>query len=153
MPMFEGVDLIKKSIGLGNENAFIPVTEGYQHITYPNIFGVGSCVELSSVFNTPVSIGIAKTGFAAISSAKTAVENIERLINGNHQVKFESMTRLPELCVLDLGDKEVLTITLPLLKPRIFSLAVPNLISNFTKVSVEKYLLWKYRRGHSWLPP
>lgn len=153
MPMFEGAEVIKNSANLGNENAFLPVNESYQHKTYPNIFGVGSAIDLSSVFNTPVPLGMARTGFAAIKSAKIAVENIERLINGKYPLKNKPTTKLPELCVLDLGDKEALTISIPILKPRIFSIALPNLITNFTKVSVEKYFLWKFRHGYSWLLP
>lgn len=153
MPMFEGADVIKNSTGLGNDHAFLPVSEGYQHNTYPNIFGIGSTIDLPSVFNTQVPVGIAQTGYAAIVSAKIAVENIIRLINGNYQLKLKPMTKLSEMCVLDAGDKEVLTFTIPLLKPRMFSLAFPNLIDNSAKIAVEKYFLWKFRHGYSWLPP
>jgi len=153
MPMFEGAALIKNSIGLGTDDAFLPVTGGYQHKTYSNIFGAGTAVDLPSAFNSQVPIGIAKTGFAAITSSKIATENIIRLINGNDQLKLKHITKFLELCVLDLGNKEVFAFAIPLLKPRIFSIVFPNLIYGFGKVAIEKYFLWKYKHGYSWLPP
>lgn len=153
MPMFEGSGMITKSPGLGTDMAFIPVNEGYQHIRYPNVFSVGSVVELASIFESQVPLGIAKTGYAAIRSAKIATENIIRLINGNMQLKHKPMTKLGEVCALDLGKKEVFTLTIPMLKPRVFSFIFPNLIYGCGKAAIEKYFLWKYKHGYSRLPP
>ena len=154
MPMYEGADAIKTSAGVGDENGFLPVNEGYQHTRYTNIFGVGSTANSPSMYSTTQTpIGIAKTGFASIASAKIAVRNIIGLINGNDQLKLKPVTRLPELCVLSAGQKEVFTLTIPLLKPRIFSLALLDPLNEFGKVAVEKYFLWRFRHGYSKLPP
>lgn len=153
MPKFEGAQVNKNSRGIGDEDGFIPVNKGYQHIVYRNIFGVGSTINSPSTFDTLSSIGIARTGFVANVSAKIAVENIIRLINGDINLKLKAVTKLPELCVLDAGTKEIYTFTIPILKPRIFSLAIFNPINGYGKVAVEKYILWKFRHGYSLLPP
>lgn len=153
MPMFKGSQVVKNSIGLGNIDSLLMVRDTYQHKTYPNIFGIGSAIDYSATFKTIIPIGIAKTGYAAHVSAKTAVENIIRLIKGMNLLIRKSPTRLPELFILDAGDKELLALTLPLLKPRSFSLAFPNLINDFGKIAAEKYLMWQKRHGYSWLPP
>lgn len=152
MPKFKGAKVIQNSKGLGNSAAFIPVKDTYQHQKYPDIFGVGIAADLPMKFRTPVSIGIPKTGYAADESAKTAAENIARLLKGNHKLENKPMSEIPELCIMDAGGKEMLTFSDHLLKPRRFSLILPNPFSNSSKLLFEKYYLWKVRRGLSRLP-
>lgn len=152
MPIFKGAKVIRDSTGLGTEEAFIPVNNTYQHEKYPTIFGVGIAADLPAKFRTPVPIGVPKTGYGADESAKTAVENIRRLLNGNQKLEVKPMSKMPNLCVMDAGDKEMLSIGDRLLKPRRFSIVLPNPFFDISKVMVEKYYLWKVRNGYSWLP-
>lgn len=152
MPMYRGAKVIRNSPGLGNNNAFLPVNTGYQHKTYPNIFGAGVAADYPVKFKTRVPIGMPKTGYVADESAKTAAENIVRLVSGKRQLEQKPMGKIPALCILDAGDKEMLGIANNLLKPRKFSLVLPNPVCNLGKIMVEKYFLWKVRRGFSWLP-
>jgi len=155
MPKSSGAQVIKNSIGLGTEDGLLPVKDTYQHQTYPNIFGVGSAIDYAttSTLNTKAPVGITKTGYAAHVSAKTAVKNIVHLINKTGQLVQKSPTRLPEFLILDAGDKELFAFAFPLLKPRVFSVAFPNVFNDFGKVAVEKYILWQKRKGYSWLLP
>ncbi|AFM40651.1 NADH dehydrogenase, FAD-containing subunit [Desulfosporosinus acidiphilus SJ4] len=152
MPMFRGANVVSDSIDLGTKDAFIPVNNTYQHKQYPNIFGVGIAADLPIKFRTPVPIGVPKTGYAADESAKTATENIVRLINGKTKLETKPMSKIPELCIMDAGDKEMLSITDSLLKPRKFSIVLPNPFYDISKLMFEKYYLWKVRHGYSWLP-
>ncbi|KUO78036.1 MAG: pyridine nucleotide-disulfide oxidoreductase [Desulfosporosinus sp. BRH_c37] len=152
MPMFKGAKVVRNSTGLGTVDAFIPVNNTYQHKKYPSIFGVGMAADLPIKFRTPVPIGVPKTGYAADESAKTAAENIVRLLNGNNKLEVKPMAKIPELCIMDAGDKEMLSITDSLLKPRRFSIVLPNPFYDISKLMFEKYYLWKVRHGYSRLP-
>jgi len=152
MPMFKGTKVVRNSTGLGTVDAFIPVNNTYRHKNYPSIFAVGMAVYLPSKFRNPVSIGVPITGYAADESAKTAAENIVRLLSGNHKLEVKPMRKIPELCIMDAGDKEILSIADHLLKPRRFSIALPNPIYDISKHMLEKYYLWKVRHGYSQLP-
>ncbi|MDR3541586.1 MAG: FAD/NAD(P)-binding oxidoreductase [Desulfosporosinus sp.] len=152
MPIFKGAKVVRDSTGLGTEDAFIPVNNTYQHKQYPNIFGVGIAADLPIKFRTPVPIGVPKTGYAADESAKTAAENIVRLLHGNNKLEAKPMGNIPDLCIMDAGDKEMLTITDSLLKPRRFSMVLPNPFYDLSKLMFEKYYLWKVRHGYSRLP-
>ncbi len=48
--------------------------------------------------------------------------------------------------------KEVLIFSNNLFKPRAFAIILPSLFYDFTKVLMEKYFLWKAKRGYAWLP-
>lgn len=152
MPIFKGAKVVRDSTGLGTVDAFIPVHNTYQHKKYPSIFGVGIAADLPIKFKTPVPIGVPKTGYAADESAKTAVENIVRLISENTRLKVKPMEKIPGLCIMDAGDKEMITISDSLLKPRKFSIVLPNPICHISKLTLENYYLWKVRHGYSRLP-
>ncbi|WP_242975778.1 FAD/NAD(P)-binding oxidoreductase [Desulfosporosinus sp. FKB] len=152
MPMFKGAKVVRDSIELGTTDAFIPVHNTYQHTQYSNIFGVGIAADLPVKFRTPVPIGVPKTGYAADESAKTATENIVRLINGKTKLEAKPMSKIPDICIMDAGDKEMLSITDSLLKPRKFSIVIPNPFYDVCKLMFEKYYLWKVRYGYSMLP-
>jgi len=152
MPMFKGARVVENSIGLGTADAFIPVNNTYQHKQYPNIFGVGMAADLPTKFRTPVPIGVPKTGYASDESAKTAANNIARLLSGNNNLEAKPMGKIPSFCIMDAGDKELLSIADSLLKPRKFSIALPNPFYDISKVIFEKYYLWKVRHGYSQLP-
>ncbi|MFZ3102470.1 MAG: FAD-dependent oxidoreductase [Desulfitobacteriaceae bacterium] len=152
MPIFKGAKVVRNSKDLGNDKDFLPVNDAYQHKTYPNIFGVGIAADYPVQFKTPVPVGLPKTGYAADVSAKTAAENIVRLINGNNQLKQKPMGNIPDLCIMDAGDKEMFSIADRLLKPRKFSIVLPNPVYDIGKIIFEKYYLWKVKRGYSWMP-
>ena len=152
MPMFKGAKVVRDSAGLGTADAFIPVNNTYQHKKYPSVFGVGMAADLPIKLRTPVPIGVPKTGYAADESAKTAAENIARLLCGNKKLEVKPMGKIPDLCIMDAGDKEMLSIADSLLKPRRFSIVLPNPFYDISKLMFEKYYLWKVRHGYSRLP-
>ncbi|MHB8858545.1 MAG: NAD(P)/FAD-dependent oxidoreductase [Thermoleophilia bacterium] len=153
IPPFNGARFVKDSGDLGDEKGFIPINDTYRHKKYANIFAAGLAVAVPLPFTTPVAVGMPKTGFPSEESAKIAAHNIVKLLQGEPEssLKAKPWGKIPGLCVLDAGHKEVVILSNHLLKPRQFAVMIPNPVVNVAKRALEKYFLWKTRRGLSYL--
>jgi sulfide:quinone oxidoreductase len=154
MPPFLGVDFVTNSTDLNaTETGYINVGDDYRHNYYPNIWAAGIAVNVILPF-TPnkVPFSTPKTGYPSDETGKIVAENIIRASNGKTELKKKAWGRIPGLCVMDAGKKEVLLLSTSLFKPRTFAIMIPNLIYDFNKVLLEKYFLWKSKRGYSYLP-
>jgi len=153
IPPFNGARFVKESADLGDEKGFIPVDDSYRHKKYPNVFAAGLAVAVPLPFATPVALGMPKTGFPSEETAKVAAHNIVRLVEDGPaaELKAKPWGKIPGLCVLDAGHKEVVIVSNHLLKPRQFAVMIPNPLANIAKKVLEKYFLWKTRRGLSYL--
>lgn len=146
MPPFEGVDLIKNSPKLmATGTGYIPVGSDYRHIEHKNIWAAGIAVDVKLPFKP-------KTGYPSDETGKIVAENIIRIERGEHKLKEKEWGKIPGLCVMDAGKKEVILISDHLFKPRNFGIMIPNVFYDWFKLFFEKYFLWKTRKGYSWLP-
>ncbi len=152
MPPFVGTEALKHSPELVDEKGFVVCNEGYQHVKYKNVYGVGLAVEVKAPFQCVVPFGVPKTGFPTEVSAKIAVENIINEINGSKTFKKRDWGKIPAVCVMDAGHKEVIILGDHLFKPRRFAIMIPNIFNDWTKLLVEKYFLFKFKRGWAMLP-
>ncbi len=153
MPPFEGADVMKASPKLVDAKGFVETTGTYQHVTYQNVFAAGLAVKVAAPFvidKTPY--GVPKTGYPSDVTGKIVAKNILRLIDGNTTLVSKEWGRIPALCVMDAGHKEVYLFANHLFRPRQFAIILPNIFNDMGKVALEKYFLWKNRHGYAWLP-
>lgn len=154
MPPFIGVDFVKNSPELQATPAgYIPVTDDYRHVSIPNIWAAGIAVDVKLPFKPgKVPFSGPKTGYPSDETGKIVAENISRIIKGETELKKKAWGKIPGICVMDAGKKEVIILSNSLFKPRKFAVMIPNVIFDFSKVLFEKYFLWKTRHGLSQLP-
>ena len=152
MPPFIGTEVMFNSPELVDEKGFVICNEGYQHITYKNVYAVGLAVEVKAPFACVVPFGVPKTGFPTEVTAKIAVKNIVNEITGKKKFVKRHWGKIPAVCVMDAGHKEVIIMGDHLFKPRKFAIMIPNIFNDWTKLLVEKYFLFKFRHGLAMLP-
>jgi len=154
MPPFIGVDFVRNSSSLpSTPNGYIPVEDSYRHKEIANVWAAGIAVQVDLPFeckNIPYSTP--KTGYPSDETGKVVAENIFRISQGRTDLKEKPWGKIPGLCVMDAGKKEVLIFSNSLFRPRVFALMLPNVIYDFTTVFIDKYFLWKSKHGYSWLP-
>ena len=153
MPPFVGVDFVTNSAALhATPTGYMPVGDDYRHAEYPNIWSAGLAVNFSLPWKPgKVPFFAPKTGYPSDVTGKIVAENILRSINGKELV-HKHWGKIPALCIMDAGKKEVIIVANHLFKPRLFAVMIPNLFYDFSKILFEKYFLWKTRKGYSQLP-
>lgn len=152
IPPFWGVEAIRNSPGLGNAQGFIPVKATYQHERFENIYAAGVAVAVTVPWQTPLAVGVPKTGYPAETMAKIAAHNIAAQIRGEPAQEEKEFGEIPALCVMDAGNMGVLILSDKMLPPRKFELLIPGPQAHWAKVAFEKYYLWKMRQGAVQLP-
>jgi len=153
MPPFEGADVMKNSPKLVDDKGFVETKASYQHIKYDNVFAAGLAVKVAPPFQiTGTPFGVPKTGYPSDVTGKIAAKNILRLIKGEEKLIEKDWGKIPALCVMDAGHKEVYLFANHLFKPRQFAIMLPNIFNDLGKVLLEKYFLWKNRHGYTSLP-
>jgi sulfide:quinone oxidoreductase len=154
MPPFIGVEFVTNSPDLrATPTGYIPIGDDYRHPNLPNVWAAGIAVDVKLPF-TPKSIpfGSPKTGYPSDETGKIVAENIIRVAKGKTDLVKKAWGRIPGLCIMDAGKKEVLILSSSLFKPRSFAIMIPNVFYDFNKVLLEKYFLWKTRKGFAFLP-
>ncbi|MBS1536105.1 MAG: FAD-dependent oxidoreductase [Bacteroidetes bacterium] len=154
MPPFVGVDFVGQSPTLqATVNGYIPVGDDYRHLTVPDVWAAGIAVDVKLPF-TPKTIPFAspKTGYPSDETGKIVAENIIRVSQGRTDLKQKAWGKIPGVCIMDCGKKEVIIFSNHLFKPRTIALMIPNVLYDFSKVLLEKYFLWKTKRGYAFLP-
>ncbi len=154
MPPFVGVDFVMNSPKLmATANGYLPVGDNYRHKLYPDVWAAGIAVDVKLPFVPgKVPFGSPKTGYPSDETGKIVAKNIIRTTRGEAKLIEKPWGKIAGLCIMDAGKKEVLILSNNLFKPRQFAIMLPNVIYDFNKVLLEKYFLWKFRHGYSFLP-
>ncbi|GJM60460.1 sulfide:quinone reductase [Persicobacter diffluens] len=154
MPPFIGADYVRQSPDLkAAPNGFIPVKENYQHEDYDFVWAAGLAVNVKPPFKAgKVPFSVPKTGYPSDETGKIVAENIYRKLSGKGSFIKKPWGKIPALCVMDAGKKEVIIVANHLFKPRTFAVMIPNVFYDVFKVLFEKYFLWKTKNGYAHLP-
>lgn len=153
IPPFEGASVMKNSGDLVDEKGFVECHETYESVKYPNVYVAGLAVKVQSPFSgTKVNFGVPKTGYPSDVQGKIVAHNIAEKIKGGTNFKAKAFGKIPGICIMDAGHKEVWILTDHLFKPRHFEIMIPNVILNIGKLLLEKYMIFKNRHGLSYLP-
>jgi sulfide:quinone oxidoreductase len=150
IPPFHGLDVWKKVHKLTDEKGMLLIDDHQQSIAYPNIFGVGACVKLLPVENTPIPTGAPKTGYMIESMGTAAVHNILAMLNyqsGKAKNLIFTKALLNALCIGDLGDSGSVILLQPQMPPRTFEIAMHGKFAKLAKIAFEKYFLYKVESG------
>jgi sulfide:quinone oxidoreductase len=144
LPAFRGVAALRGLEGLVNPRGFVVVDKHQRNPKFPNVFGVGVCVAIPPLEQTPVPVGVPKTGYMIESMVTATAFNIGQLLRGEqptHEATWNA------ICLADFGDSGVAFVALPQNPPRNVNCAASGRWVHVAKVAFEKYFLRKVRAG------
>ncbi|NJL45816.1 MAG: FAD-dependent oxidoreductase [Leptolyngbyaceae cyanobacterium SM2_3_12] len=150
LPAFRGAKFVRDVPGLGDEKGFIPVLPTQRHPDFPEIYAAGVSIKLAQPDQTPVPIGLPKSGQMAEAMAAAAAHNIAvdlGAIPGPLQVPT-----LEALCFAEFGDTGIAYIAAPVLpdpetgkRKQSFAARGPWVV--WVKAAFEEYFMAKMRFG------
>ena len=151
IPAFRGAacllgDDAKGLAGLANSRGFVIIDKYQRNPTFKNVFAVGVCVAIPPYEQTPVPVGVPKTGYMIESMVSAAVRNIADLIAGKEPVSEPTWNAV---CLADFGNNGVAFIAMPQIPPRNVNWAGQGYWVHVAKVAFERYFLRKVRNGSS----
>ena len=146
LPAFRGIASLQGLDGLVNARGFVLIDKHQRNETFTNIFAVGVCVAIPPVGDTPVPVGVPKTGFMIESMASAATANIANLIAGRAPEREATWNAV---CLADFGDGGVAFIAMPQIPPRNVNWASRGKWVHLAKIGFEKYFLGKVRKGQT----
>ena len=76
LPAFRGIPALRGIDGLTNPRGFVIVDKYQRNPKFPNIFGVGVCIAIPPLEQTPVPVGVPKTGYMIESMVTATALNI-----------------------------------------------------------------------------
>jgi len=146
IPPFAGVDAVAGTPGLCNPKGFVTVDPYQANPTHRNVYAVGVCVAIPPVEQTPIPTGAPKTGYMIESMVSAAVHNIKADIENDPK---RGTATWNAICLADMGDTGVAFVALPQIPPRDVTWAKKGKWVHLAKAALEKYFLYKMKRGVS----
>lgn len=152
VPPFLGQDFLTRADDMATPKGYLHVRDTYQSRDHDNVYAVGIAADVPVPWQTQVPTGLPKTGFPTERMAHVAATNIASQVRGEPPVKSQSFADMPAVCVMDAGNNGVMILADKMLPPRKAGALIPGPQNHALKVGLEKYFLWKNRRGLVSLP-
>ena len=152
VPPFLGQGFLLDTEGLADEKGFVTVRDTYQSEKYDDVYAVGVAAAVEVPWQTPVPVGIPKTGFPTEQQAHVAAVNIAAQIQGRAPEAHKAFGDIPAVCVMDAGNNGVIILADKMLPPRKHGVLIPGPQAHAMKLGFEKYFLWKMKHGQVQLP-
>jgi sulfide:quinone oxidoreductase len=152
VPPFLGQGFLQETEGLADEKGFVTVRGTYQSEKYDDVYAVGVAAAVDAPWQTPVPVGIPKTGFPTEQQAHVAARNIASQVRGETPTEERAFGDIKAVCVMDAGNNGVIILADKMLPPRKHGVLVPGPQAHLMKLAFEKYFLWKMRNGYVQLP-
>jgi sulfide:quinone oxidoreductase len=144
LPAFRGVPAVAGIEGLTNARGFVIIDKHQRNPTFPNVFGLGVCVAIPPVGNTPLAVGVPKTGFMIESMVTATAQNIAALLKGEEP---KAVATWNAVCLADFGDDGIAFVAQPQIPPRNVNWASQGIWVHAAKIGFERYFLRKVRQG------
>ena len=144
LPAFRGIPALRGIEGLCNPRGFVITDKHQRNPKYPNVFGVGVCIAIAPLEQTPVPVGVPKTGYMIESMVTATALNIGALLRGKEATQEATWNAI---CLADFGDTGVAFVAMPQNPPRNVNWASSGRWVHVAKVAFEKYFLHKVRAG------
>jgi sulfide:quinone oxidoreductase len=144
IPAFRGIAAVRGVEGLVNPRGFVLVDKHQRNAKFRNVFGVGVGIAIAPLEQTPVPVGVPKTGYMIESMVTATALNIGELLRGkeaSHEATWNA------ICLADFGDSGVAFVAMPQNPPRNVNWASSGRWVHVAKVAFEKYFLHKVRAG------
>ena len=142
-PAMKGVQAVAH---LGNPRGFIPVDGQLRHKGHSNIFCVGVAIAIAPPEPTPIPTGVPKTGYMSVKMGLKAASAIAADVKGGATPDEYEMD---VICLMDMGDTAAYLSAKPLLPPRQELTLRKARWAKWMKAWLERYFLYKMKRGHS----
>lgn len=152
IPPFLGQEVVRAATEIADDKGYVKVRDTYQTEAYDDVYAVGIAAAVSVPWQTPVPVGVPKTGFPTEQQAHVAAKNIAAQIRGEAVQEHKAFGEIPAVCVMDAGNNGVLILADRMLPPRKHGLLIPGPQNHAMKLAFEKYFLWKTRHGYVTLP-
>jgi sulfide:quinone oxidoreductase len=152
VPPFLGQEFLSRTEGLVTPKGYVRVRDTYQSADHDNLYAVGIAADVPVPWQTQVPTSLPKTGFPTERMAHVAATNIASQVRGEQPTKTKAFADIPAVCVMDAGNNGVMILADKMLPPRKAGALVPGPQNHAVKVGLEKYFLWKNRKGYVSLP-
>ena len=146
LPAYRGVEAIRGIEGLVNPRGFVLADSHQRNSKYPNVFAIGVTVAIPPMGQTPLPVGVPKTGFMIESMVTATAENIAALLKG---AEPSSEGTWNAVCLADFGDGGIAFVAQPQIPPRNVNWSSKGRWVHLAKIGFERYFLRKIRKGAS----
>lgn len=150
LPPLSGVPAIWCSPSLADQRGLVPVDSHLRHSHFLEIYAAGDAAQVRTD-GDPFADELPRTGYLAATMGRAAARSIVAAIERKPPPAY-SLPRLLDLRVLDGGDTGMVLISVRWRRPHTVVLPLPGEVAHGTKRLLARYLVWKMRGGHTYLP-